>query len=290
MHTPSDAELGRPGPTVGPLERAHAGIDRNTWCEHLYRYVEHYRWEPQHLQDPKVSHHEEVTASFYRRIREQEVPLNFLMNLLLRTIPLEMRWGLLRLGFEDAQPRSGELLATLYGEDQVFTQPDCLLETQQRRFFIELKVTAQPKFEQIRKYVHLHAHLDEVEGEKEPYLLFVSPKPIEQQWAKGRERELIQQRGLEAAAQELFEGEQPPLKRVVRFFGGETHERHEEHMRRFSRAFSRVRLGATTWTQVASELERQVDRREGELREVLDALVGDFLIDLGRRGYHRGNA
>jgi hypothetical protein len=78
------------------LAAAHEGIDRNTWCEQLYRYVEHYRWEPQHVMS-KGEHHEEVTAGFYKKIRSQEVPLNFLTNLYLRVAPSSVRWSVLRL-------------------------------------------------------------------------------------------------------------------------------------------------------------------------------------------------
>src|SRR5205823_9314072 len=45
-----------------------------TWPELLYRFIEHYKWEPQHLK----------AADFDARMRRQEVPLNFMLNLLLR--------------------------------------------------------------------------------------------------------------------------------------------------------------------------------------------------------------
>src|SRR5262249_16710744 len=46
--------------------------DRRAWPELVYRLVEHYKWEPQWLYKGEPAH------EFYKGIRQQEVPLNFL--------------------------------------------------------------------------------------------------------------------------------------------------------------------------------------------------------------------
>ena len=67
-----------------PKNRAENVVKLNdsaAWPEFIYRLVEHYKWEPQHLRGSM--------AEFDARIRRQEVPLNFLLNILFRLLPSE---------------------------------------------------------------------------------------------------------------------------------------------------------------------------------------------------------
>ena len=57
------------------------------WPEFVYRLIEHYKWEPQHLRG--------TVAEFDTRMRRQEVPLNFLFNILLRWLSSDAIKGLL---------------------------------------------------------------------------------------------------------------------------------------------------------------------------------------------------
>jgi hypothetical protein len=63
------------------------------WPERTYRYIEHYFWEPQHLLRTERSvaeataRGESRVEAMYRRLRSQEVPLNYLLNVLLRIVP-----------------------------------------------------------------------------------------------------------------------------------------------------------------------------------------------------------
>ena len=128
----------------------HEGIDRNIWPEHIYRYVEHYFWEPRHLIKTKGSRlaatarGEKRINAFYRVIRSQEVPLNLLLNIFLRVIPSRARTNLLRVSLSGPSNLAGPF-QLLYGEDQEYTQPDVLLESNTERVLLEIKVDAQDR-------------------------------------------------------------------------------------------------------------------------------------------------
>jgi hypothetical protein len=63
---------------------------RSAWPELVYRLIEHYKWEPQHLCKGQSA------AKFYECIRRQEVPLTFLLQLLFRLTSPATTSGLLK--------------------------------------------------------------------------------------------------------------------------------------------------------------------------------------------------
>ena len=89
-------------PSKTPAAALHEGRDRHIWPEQLYRYVEHYFWEPQHLLKTEKarrraeSRGEGKKETFYRLIRSQEVPLNFTLNLVLRIVPSSVKVAFLQ--------------------------------------------------------------------------------------------------------------------------------------------------------------------------------------------------
>jgi len=87
---------------------------RDGWPEHTYRYVTHYFWEPQHLLRTESSigavkaTGERKEDIVYRKLRTQEVPLNYLVNILLRIVPSGLRCSALQpfgIDINDAGPR-----------------------------------------------------------------------------------------------------------------------------------------------------------------------------------------
>lgn len=147
--------------------------DRDTWPELVYRFVEHYRWEPQHLGP--------TTAAFNRKIRSQEVPLNFLFNLLLHALPNEIRRSALRLNEQDLPVR------VLVPQLADFTQPDVQLESENERIFVELKVRAATNLEQAQKYGLLLASLRGSDVHpKQSSLIYITRREFQRHWSPPR--------------------------------------------------------------------------------------------------------
>lgn len=142
-----------------------------TWPELLYRFIEHYKWEPQHLK----------VADFEARMRRPEVPLNFMLNMLLRCSAPETIAFLFR-AFEPSHSIPDNDLELMFPWKTKATQPDVHLEGTHSRIFIEVKVDAGIKLDQVRKYASLHRKMDERFGAKSHYLLFLTKRSFENVW------------------------------------------------------------------------------------------------------------
>ena len=263
----------------------HEGRDRHIWPEQLYRYVEHYFWEPQHLikTESAVSAAqrlgEKKVEAFYRKIRSQEVPLNFTLNLVLKIVPSRVRVEFLEQFHADhgLSLISGPEL--LHGVDQSFTQPDVLLQTKSQRFFVELKVKGSTTINQIEKYAQLHAYLDRLESPRKPYLYFLTSGPIDHGW-KPSERPLLVRNGLQAFARQKLKHNKPSLKKLIETFGPESEESYDL-------VVESLQIGHATWQTIGDCLCNERDNRAehgGEIAEIMNALIGDFLFDLEARG------
>lgn len=229
------------------------------WPELTYRYLEHYYWEPQHLirtkrsiADAKVRGKSGVEA-FYRRIRSQEVPLNYLLNVFLRIAPSSIRCSCLApFGIEPVElGRSPIILKTPCELD--FIQADVYLESETARVFIEVKVNARLTLSQIKKYIQLHAELDK-EHNRKHYILFLS------------KRDTVTLS--DAKLSFNHETARPVLADALGPDG------------------EGVTFGSATWTAFAQNILHELDNRRdetGEAAEMLDVLIGDFLSDLSTR-------
>lgn len=137
------------------------------WPELLYRFAEHYKWEPAHLCKGQS------IEAFYERIRRQEVPLNFALDLLLAWLSADAIRSLLEpFGLPDGL--EGELLRPCFPLDVGYTQPDVTLLSDRSRVFIELKWKAHVTLAQVQKYLLLHADLDGGDAPRRPFLLFLT--------------------------------------------------------------------------------------------------------------------
>lgn len=142
-----------------------------TWPELLYRFIEHYKWEPQHLK----------AADFDARMRRQEVPLNFMLNLLLRCSAPQSITFLLQ-AFQPDNTIPDEDLEVMFPWETKATQPDVRLEGAHSRIFIEVKVDSSIKLDQVRKYADLHVEMDKRFGTKDHYLYFLTKRSFESCW------------------------------------------------------------------------------------------------------------
>ena len=264
----------------------HNGRDRNTWPEQLHRYVEHYFWVPQNLIKTEKAARaarrrgEKKIEAFYGLIRSQEVPLNFCLNLVLRVVPPNVRIAFLRQFHVDHAPSDILDPQLLYGEDRRFTQPDLLLQTSTQRFFVELKVSSSAKVDQIEKYVRLHAHLDRLEGSREPYLYFLTPGPLERSWRPKSQRADLDRDGLQAFARKALKQQNPSLKQLTESIGPAPEVSYDS-------VIDTLRMGHATWQSIGDCLCSERDSRfaqGGEIADVMSALIGDFLTDLEARG------
>ena len=274
-------------PSKTPATTLHEGRSRHKWPEQLYRYVEHYFWEPQQLIKTESAVNaaqrlgEKKIEAFYRKIRSQEVPLNFMLNLVLRIVPSSVRVEFLKQFHEDHGPSliSGPKL--LNGEDQEFTQPDMLLQTKSQRFFVELKVKGgSTKIDQIEKYALHHAYLDRLKSPRKPYLYFLTSGPIDHGWKPKRECSLLVRDGLQAFARQKLKHNKPSLKERIKTFGPASEESYDI-------VVESLQFGHATWQTIGDCLCNERDNRAehgGEIAEVMNALIGDFLIDLEARG------
>jgi hypothetical protein len=242
------------------------GKDRSTWPELLYRFVEHYKWEPQHLKG--------TTKQFYARIRRQEPPLNFVFNVLLRCSSSETILSILRqFGLNDLP--ADEKFKFEYPWETNFTQPDARIESENTRVFIEIKVGATIDLEQVRRYLALHALMDSEAGEKRPYLLFLTEKQFRKCWKPSREartaddvRGFLKQKTTDATVPDLL------IKRL----------RDKTTIARYEAVKQEVIYGATTWSAVGKCLKQISSQlhRDGS-HDVESRIVDDFLQDLGAR-------
>ena len=232
--------------------------DPDVWPELVYRFVEHYRWEPQHLGPD--------TSAFHRKIRSQEVPLNFLFNLLLHALPEELRSSVVSPG---ATLPGGGPLRVLVPHPVSFTQPDVHLESAGSRVFVELKVHARTDLEQAQKYGLLLAKLAERDQEpKHPMLVYITGRELRRHWspprsAPGNESELVER--LLAA---------PLSKKLL----------HNRAARALEAPYRTVLRSLTvrfaTWQQVGERLGEVVSHTP----VVAQGFIDGFLQDLSRRG------
>lgn len=233
-------------------------IDRDSWPEFAYRFVEHYKWEPQHL-GPS-------TADFYRKIRSQEVPLNFLFNILLYALPPKTSRSLLAI--TGAIPADGPVIRVINAKDTSFTQADVQLESEHERIFIELKIRARTGIEQAQKYAMLHTALAAHDLMRmKPYLLYVTEREFVRHWSPATDAPAD---GF-ALAHRLENGklsEKLSRNREVR--------KLEPSYRSLC---GKLKIGFTTWQNVGDHLARPVADASG----IAQGFIDGFLSDLNHR-------
>jgi hypothetical protein len=244
------------------------GKARSAWPELLYRFVEHYKWEPQHLAHI-------TTEQFYERIRRQEPPLNFLFNVLLRCSSSETILAILKqFGLNDLSVN--EQFQFEFPWETGFTQPDVRIESANARVFIEIKVSASIELKQVQKYLALHALMDSEAEKKKPYLLFLTGKQFKKCWKPTHEESAVhdvqgflKQKTASSAVPVTLENE---LK-------------DKGAISRYEAVKQEVNYGAATWSSVGKCLKQISSQWHSEgTHDIESRIVDDFLQDLGERG------
>lgn len=237
-----------------------------SWPNLVYRFVEHYKWERQHL--------EGTVEEFSSRIRRQEVPLNFLLNFLLRCSSTDTIASILE-EFSSARFDDDELLLCFPYETKL-VQPDVQIESARARVFIEVKVDASIKLEQIQKYLLLHAVADVDCGEKDPYLFFLTAKPFQDCW-RPFSTDLTEALNLDEFFSQKTAVDQLPV-RLQTFLG------KRNAIARYNAVRQRAKFGACTWSSLGRRMETICDGYvSSHGRHLEGRMIGDFLDDLKQR-------
>jgi hypothetical protein len=232
----------------------------------LYRFIAHYKWEPQHL--------EGSIREFEDRARNQEVPLNFLLNAFLRfSSSATIAAILTECGFNGSE-LAPEKLALKFPSETKFVQPDVVIESDLARIFVEVKIDAKVKLEQVQKYVLLHATMNRKE-KKRPYLMFLTKRPFPEWWSPSKDgkssrdvHSFLSDRL--AGSQDIDFLKQPPSEAVREQFGDVKRS---------------IKFGAQTWKSVGDRLRSLlVSLRMNPDREIEARVIDDFLSELRHRG------
>jgi hypothetical protein len=239
------------------------GKDRSRWPELLYRLVEHYKGEPQWLKGMSFE-------QFYKMIRRHEPPLNCLFNVLLRCSSSETILSILRqFGLNDLP--ANEQFQSEYPWENDFVQPDVRIESKNARLFIEVKVVAPIKLEQVLKYLALHALMDTEAGEKRPYLLFLTAKQFKKCWTPAREARTADN-VQDFLKQKTTDGTAPDFVK-------------KKTIARYEAVKKEVIYGVATWSAVGKCLKQISSQWHNEdSHEIESRILDDFLHDLGARG------
>lgn len=230
------------------------------WPEFVYRLIEHYKWEPQHLRG--------TVAEFDTRMRRQEVPLNFLFNILLRWLSSDAIKGLLN-RFCPANDVSGPLGVERLWEAK-FAQPDVRIESPCSRILIEVKVDAVTKLEQLQRFLLLHAEMNARFGEKRPYLFFLTKNGLSKCWQP--RGELKSDVNVQDSLRRLSEVALPESlgRRALK-----------EASASYEDVRTRITYGAATWSAIGMFL-RELGINVGD--SINRRAIEDFVSELHKRG------
>jgi hypothetical protein len=242
-------------------------VNNNSFSDLLYRFIAHYKWEPQHLIGS--------VREFEDRVRKQEVPLNFLLNAFLRfSSSATIKSILTECGFADFE-LAHQTLELKFPSETKFTQPDVLIESDDIRVFIEVKVDSTVKLEQIQKYALLHATMN-IQEKKRPYLMFLTKHPFPEWWSPTKDR-------IPSAGVHSFLGERLAQAEGFAFL---KRTPDEAILRQYEEVKQSIKFGAHTWNSFGNHLKvLSADLVENPDREVEVRVVSDFLCELRQRGF-----
>ena len=253
----------------------------DSWVEQLYHhFVEFYYWEPQHLKGKSL-------AVVLKKVQNLEVSLNGIFNISLSLLPFRIVSEILNSFLENKSESFGpkinlvdfatqrEILANI-------SQPDVMLETDQARVFIELKVNAPLGLDQVQKYLLCHALWNIKTGiQKTPYLLFLTRKELSDQWKPNEKKSFF-------GGQVSITGLQTYLN--ANPFSNLPSVKYSPELREeIQTVLKTLVLGATTWNNLGSHISLELDRlNQGvtafqEGTEVIIKLLQNLHDELNRR-------
>jgi hypothetical protein len=245
-----------------------ANSDPCAWPELVYRFIEFYKWEPQHLGRGKS------VREFQEGVRRKEVPLNFMFLLLLRWLPPDVTQKLLEQFALEGCSGTGHFRLA-HPHFPSYIQPDVYLESERARVFIELKLNAKIDVEQVQKYLLLHSELEVQLSGKKPFLFVLGPKDFADTWTPSGEATNDIQSFLNRKIAET-----PLPKELAKRINDKVSARYEDIKQR-------ILYGATTWSCIGErlatvcDLYKRVGNHDTEMR-----IISDFLADLEQRGLY----
>jgi hypothetical protein len=242
-------------------------MNDNRFSDLLYRFIAHYKWEPQHLSGS--------VKEFEDRVRKQEVPLNFLLNAFLRfSSSATIGSVLTQCGFLDSELASQDFELKFPSETK-FTQPDVLIESDEVRVFIEVKVDSTVKLEQVQKYALLHAKMN-IQERKRPYLMFLTKCHFPEGWSPSKDR-------VPSTDLHSFLGERLAKAQGFDFL---TRSPEEVVLKEYEEVKRGIKFGAQTWNSFGNQLKLlSAGLVENPDREVEVRVFEDFLSELRQRGF-----
>jgi hypothetical protein len=241
--------------------------DSQGWPSLIYRFIEHYKWEPQHLYPGKPA------AIFHQGIRRQEVPLNLIFSLLLRFSRSEVIFETLKL-FGFPSHRIPKSLHLEYPWESNYTQPDIRIESETDRIFIEAKVSATTKLEQLQKYLLLHAEMDTKFGKKAPYLFFLSKNEFRDCWRPRRDYETTENISTFLRRKSLETDLPAKLRTKV----------DARIVKQFESVRNAIQFGSATWSDVGNRLKAICEQRTSSASQDTELqAIREFLDDLEKR-------
>jgi hypothetical protein len=156
-----------------------------------------------------------------------------------------------------------------------FTQPDVLIESDEARIFIEVKVDSRVKLEQVQKYALLHATMN-IQRKRRPYLMFLTKYPFPEWWSPSKDRtsstdvhsflsgRLIDARGFDF------------LKRIP----------DEAILKEYEEVRQSISFGAHTWNSFGNHLVAlSAGLARNPDRIVEFRVVGEFVSELRQRRF-----
>jgi hypothetical protein len=263
-------------------------LDNNTWPDQLYRLADLLYWEPHRLNMQKRRKGSMAEfAQAMNKLRTLEVPLNLLFNMTLRLSPQRIKRQLLNCFVPAADVSFGQQIeyVSIYDHlnstDIEFIQPDTVLESEQARICLELKIDAVLTLDQAYKYLALLGHwARQSNASKTPYLFFLTKKALAAQWdSKERTRIFTEPDDLVSLANHVGIAASPQTfnwnPSGVPFVDA------------INQVKGHVRLGWASWQMVGDSLQAELTSLDlespSERDEMLANLLGDFLAELSRR-------
>ena len=162
-----------------------------------------------------------------------------------------------------------------------------MLESDQARFCLELKIDASLSLNQVYKYLALLGLWQtKNETQKRPYLFFLTKKNLSKQWQR-KERAIIFTGPDDLdSLQRYLETNDPPEK--LKWMSSPTHAQEL-----IKQAAKQVQFGWATWQTVGDVLHSELDALDqaslSEESEMLQTLLGDFLAELNQRRLWKSN-
>lgn len=230
-------------------------INKSSWIEEIYDYVEYYYWEPQHLNKQSKTTGAEVFKQVRARMRRMEVPLNAIFNITLRLLPSRIISNLLNLFYKADFGKEFLLInrLALVNDMGNFAQPDITLETDTSRILIETKINHKFSLDQTYKYLFLHAIWKQKTGiSKKPYVLFLSKSDIYSAWALKERFKIFEVDKTATSVVSYIKNNPLPLKLGCI---DSTLHLHED----VKQVLESLVIASTTWQAVGSFLHQEIE-------------------------------